>query len=289
MGKIVEEMRFSLIEALSFSEVCIDYADEDLPEDTIVRLKNKIAAIADRLDYTVKASLAREGLFQGFKVSIIGKPNVGKSSLLNKILNFDRAIVSPIAGTTRDTIEEQIKIGGYSIRIVDTAGIRHTEDEIEKIGIDYSIKAFNDSEIVLALFDSSVQFCNEDERILNLINSDKNKKIIVVLTKTDLPLLVDETKFADFRIIRCSKNEDPSSIYNELEKLLDDSYDFEGDLLINKRQIDAAKNGHEEVLSSLKFLDTLELEFFSYHIKEAIICISSITRPYDKTEEIDNI
>lgn len=289
LGKLVEEMRFSLIEALSFSEVCIDYADEDLPEDTIDRLKNKIILIAEKLDYTVKASLAREGLFQGFKVSIIGKPNVGKSSLLNKILNFDRAIVSPIAGTTRDTIEEQIKIGGYSIRIVDTAGIRNTDDEIEKIGIDYSIKAFNDSEIVLALFDSSVLFTKEDQRILDLIGSDSNKKIIVVFTKSDLPTLIDEGKFVGFDAIEYNKNEDPIRIYNELEKILDISYDFEGDLLINKRQIDAAKNGYEEVISSLKFLDSLELEFFSYHIKEAIMHISSITTPYDNEEMLDSM
>lgn len=289
LGKLVEEMRFSLIEALSFSEVCIDYADEDLPEDTIDRLKNKIILIAEKLDYTVKASLAREGLFQGFKVSIIGKPNVGKSSLLNKILNFDRAIVSPIAGTTRDTIEEQIKIGGYSIRIVDTAGIRNTDDEIEKIGIDYSIKAFNDSEIVLALFDSSTLFTKEDQRILDLIGSDSNKKIIVVFTKSDLPTLIDEGKFVGFDAIEYNKNEDPIRIYNELEKILDISYDFEGDLLINKRQIDAAKNGYEEVISSLKFLDSLELEFFSYHIKEAIMHISSITTPYDNEEMLDSM
>ena len=289
LGKLVEEMRFSLIEALSFSEVCIDYADEDLPEDTIDRLKNKIILIAEKLDYTVKASLAREGLFQGFKVSIIGKPNVGKSSLLNKILNFDRAIVSPIAGTTRDTIEEQIKIGGYSIRIVDTAGIRNTDDEIEKIGIDYSIKAFNDSEIVLALFDSSALFTKEDQRILDLIGSDSNKKIIVVFTKSDLPTLIDEGKFVGFDALEYNKNEDPIRIYNELEKILDISYDFEGDLLINKRQIDAAKNGYEEVISSLKFLDSLELEFFSYHIKEAIMHISSITTPYDNEEMLDSM
>jgi len=122
-----------------------------------------------------------------------------------------------------------------------------------------------------------------------LISSDKNKKIIVVLTKTDLQPLADETKFADFDVIKYNKNEDPSSIYSELEKILDDSYDFEGDLLINKRQIDAAKSGYEEVLSSLIFLDTLELEFFSYHIKEAIVHISSITRPYDNEEMLDSM
>ena len=128
---------------------------------------------------------------------------------------------------------------------------------------------------------------NQSKRVEIL--SDKNKKIIVVLTKTDLQPLADETKFADFDVIKYNKNEDPSSVYSELEKILDDSYDFEGDLLINKRQIDAAKSGYEEVLSSLIFLDTLELEFFSYHIKEAIVHISSITRPYDNEEMLDSM
>ncbi len=289
LGKMVEEMRASLIEALSFSEVCIDYADEDLPQDTIDRLKEKITRIADKLDYTVRASTAREGLFQGFKVSIIGKPNVGKSSLLNKILNFERAIVSSIAGTTRDTIEEQIKIGGFSIRLVDTAGIRHTEDEIEKIGIEYSIKAFNDSEIVLALFDSSRELCDEDSRILELIKSDLSKKIIVVFTKSDLPPLIDKSVFGEFSVIEYSKNEDPIKIYKELESILGNSYDFEGDILINKRQIDAAKNAYMDVIASIPFLDSLELEFFSYHIKEAIGFISSITSPYDNEEMLDSM
>jgi tRNA modification GTPase len=289
LGKMVEDMRASLIEALSFSEVCIDYADEDLPQDTIDRLKEKITRIADSLDCSVRSSTAREGLFLGFKVSIIGKPNVGKSSLLNKILNFERAIVSPVAGTTRDTIEEQIKIGGFSIRLVDTAGIRHTEDEIEKIGIEYSIKAFSESEIVLALFDSSHELANEDMRIVELIKSDKNKKIIVVFTKSDLPKLINKNIFKEFNTIEYSKNEDPVKIYMELESILNDSYDFEGDILINKRQIDAAKSAYIDILASLPFLETMELEFFSYHVKEAIGFISSITTPYDNEEMLDSM
>jgi tRNA modification GTPase len=289
LKKMVEEMRVSLIEALSFSEVCIDYADEDLPADTIDRLRGKISKIADNLNYTLKASVAREGLFQGFKVSIIGKPNVGKSSLLNKILNFERAIVSPIAGTTRDTIEEQLKIGGFVVRLVDTAGIRDTQDEIEKIGIEYSIKAFNDSEIVLALFDSSRELDEEDREIIRLINSDESKKIIVVFTKSDLENVIDKTVFSNFNTIEYNKNEQPIEIYRALEAILDSSYDFEGDILINKRQIDAARNAYNEVISSLEFLETLELEFFSYHIKEAIIHISSITKPYDNEEMLDSM
>jgi tRNA modification GTPase len=289
LGVMVDEMRSSLIDALSFSEVCIDYADEDLPIDTIDKLKSKITKIADTLEYTVKASVAREGLFQGFKVSIIGKPNVGKSSLLNKILNFERAIVSHIAGTTRDTIEEQIKIGGFAIRLVDTAGIRKTEDEIERIGIEYSIKAFNDAEIVLALFDSSRELDEEDEEIIRLINSDKNKKIIIVLTKSDLGIHIDRAVLENFHTIQYSKNENPVTIYKALERILEESYDYEGDILINKRQIDSAIGAFNEVSSALLFLETLELEFFSYHIKEAIIHISSIRKPYDNEEMLDSM
>lgn len=289
LANMINDMRASLIEALAFSEVCIDYADEDLPLDTLDRLNSKITKIADTLECTVKTSIAREGLFNGFKVSIIGKPNVGKSSLLNKILNFERAIVSHIAGTTRDTIEEQIKIGGFSIRLVDTAGIRKTQDEIERIGIEYSIKAFNDSDVVLALFDSSSCFDEEDEEILRLINSENNKKIIVVLTKTDLGTHIDESIFSNFHIVCYSKEELPTKIYKELESILSDSYDFEGDILINQRQIEAAKNAHTNVIESLNFLYNQELELFSYHIQEAIKNISSITQPFDNEEMLDSM
>lgn len=289
LAKMINDMRTALIEALAFSEVCIDYADEDLPLDTLDKLNAKITKIADILEYTVKASIAREGLFSGFKVSIIGKPNVGKSSLLNKILNFERAIVSHIAGTTRDTIEEQIKIGGFSIRLVDTAGIRKTDDEIERIGIEYSVKAFNDSEVVLALFDSSRIFDEEDDEILKLISSSSNKKIIIVLTKTDLGVCIDKSVFSNFHVIEYNKDELPTKIYKELEDILNESYDFEGDILINQRQIEAAKQAHIEVKESIRFLESQELEFFSYHIKEGIKNISSITQPFDNEEMLDSM
>ncbi len=289
LAKMVNDMRASLIEALAFSEVCIDYADEDLPLDTLDKLNTKITKIADTLEYTVKTSVAREGLFNGFKVSIIGKPNVGKSSLLNKILNFERAIVSHIAGTTRDTIEEQIKIGGFSIRLVDTAGIRKTQDEIERIGIEYSVKAFNDSDVVLALFDSSSSFDEEDNEILGLIGSNSNKKIIIVLTKTDLGVFVDKAIFSNFHVIEYNKEELPTKIYKELENILSESYDFEGDILINKRQIESAKQAYAEVKKSIEFLKSQELELFSYHIKEAVKNISSITQPFDNEETLDSM
>ena len=133
LKKYIENIRDEIIHILAYSEVSIDYAEEDLPEDLVSQIKEKLRELTRSLESTLLASKAREGLMQGFRVAIVGKPNVGKSSLLNALLNYNRAIVSKIAGTTRDTIEEQVKIGTHLIRIVDTAGIREANDEIEKI------------------------------------------------------------------------------------------------------------------------------------------------------------
>ena len=155
LSTFVEDIRKDLLFMLAYTEVSIDYAEEDLPTDIFDQIQKKLDSITLKLVNTLDASKRREGLIEGFKVAIIGKPNVGKSSLLNKLLNFDRAIISDIAGTTRDTIEESVKIGTHIIKIVDTAGIRDASDEIEKIGIEKSLAAVEESDIVIALFDNS--------------------------------------------------------------------------------------------------------------------------------------
>ncbi len=134
-------MRDRLLKAISYAEVMIDYAEEDIPKDIIDNLLEQLNLIELKLEEIVESSNRRKGLIQGFRVAIIGKPNVGKSSLLNSLLNYDRAIVSNIAGTTRDTIEEEVRIGSHIIRLIDTAGIREAIDEIEKIGVNRSISS----------------------------------------------------------------------------------------------------------------------------------------------------
>ena len=129
----VEESREALLRSLAYSEVMIDYAEEDIPDDIMQSIVAQLDALTQKIEQIVDASHRRRGLIEGFKVAIVGKPNVGKSSLLNALLSYDRAIVSDIAGTTRDTIEEQVRIGSHMIRLVDTAGIRDSEDTIEKI------------------------------------------------------------------------------------------------------------------------------------------------------------
>jgi len=199
LREYVEEVRDQLLHALAYSEVTIDYAEEDLPQDLVEQIQARLSDISVNLKRTLQASESRQGLMQGFKVSLLGKPNVGKSSLLNSLLNYNRAIVSEIAGTTRDTIEEQVKIGSHIIRIVDTAGIREAGDEIERIGIERSIEAVEESDIVIAIFDGSRTLDAEDRKIIELMNAHKDdREFICVVNKQDLEQKLDRSAIDEF-------------------------------------------------------------------------------------------
>jgi len=176
LREYVEVIRDSLLEILAYSEVVIDYAEEDLPSDVVDQIFHKLEKIKKELSRTLESSRRRSGLMQGYRVAIIGKPNVGKSSLLNALLDYERAIVSEIAGTTRDTIEEQVRIGTHLLRLVDTAGIRNAHDEIERIGIERSIAAIENADVVIALFDSSRKMDEEDCVIVDLMERYRKEK-----------------------------------------------------------------------------------------------------------------
>jgi len=149
LGRFVDATRESLLRVLAHSEVMIDYAEE-VPEETMNGLEFQMQRLSRSLEKIVQSSHRRRGLIEGFRVAIIGKPNVGKSSLLNAFLDYDRAIVSEIAGTTRDTIEESVRIGSHRIRLVDTAGIRNANDSIEQIGVERSLRSVEEADIVIA-------------------------------------------------------------------------------------------------------------------------------------------
>jgi tRNA modification GTPase len=285
LTNFVNEIREDLLFMLAYTEVSIDYAEDDLPADIFEQIKNKMEKIIVKLSNTLDASRRREGMIEGFKVAIIGKPNVGKSSLLNKLLNYDRAIISDIAGTTRDTIEESVKIGTHIIKIVDTAGIRDASDVIEKIGIEKSIQAINEADIVIALFDNSKICDDEDEKIIELINENSNKQILKVLNKSDLQNLFDKTKIDDF--IELSTKEDINPLIKKIEVILDSNTHSDEMTLISKRQIIAVENTLYNINLSKNPLDSGELEFFAHYITEALEQISSITRPYENDQMLD--
>ena len=285
LTNFVNEIREDLLFMLAYTEVSIDYAEDDLPTDIFEQIKNKMEKIIVKLSNTLDASRRREGMIEGFKVAIIGKPNVGKSSLLNKLLNYDRAIISDIAGTTRDTIEESVKIGTHIIKIVDTAGIRDASDVIEKIGIEKSIQAINEADIVIALFDNSKNCDEEDEKIIELIKENSNKQILKVLNKSDLQNLFDKTKIDDF--IELSTKEDINPLIKKIEVILDSNTHSDEMTLISKRQIIAVENTLYNINLSKNPLDSGELEFFAHYITEALEQISSITRPYENDQMLD--
>mgnify|MGYP000844065230 FL=1 len=285
LTNFVNEIREDLLFMLAYTEVSIDYAEDDLPSDIFAQIKNKMEKIIVKLSNTLDASRRREGMIEGFKVAIIGKPNVGKSSLLNKLLNYDRAIISDIAGTTRDTIEESVRIGTHIIKIVDTAGIRDASDVIEKIGIEKSIQAISEADIVIALFDNGKVCDVEDYKIIQLIDENSNKEILKVLNKSDLQNHFDKTKIDDF--IELSTKEDINPLIKKIEMILDSNTHSDEMTLISKRQILSVENTLYSINLSKNPLETGELEFFAHYITDALEQISSITRPYENDQMLD--
>ncbi len=286
LSQFVEDIRKDLLFMLAYTEVNIDYAEEDLPADIFEQINQKLTAIEEKLQNTLESSKRREGLIDGFKVAIIGKPNVGKSSLLNKLLNFNRAIVSDIAGTTRDTIEESVKIGSHIIKIVDTAGIRSAHDEIEKIGIEKSIQAVDEADIVVALFDGSREFDDEDKQILNILENNNEKEQIIIVNKSDLENKLDLKQLTKDNI-QLNTKDNINPLIKTIEDILNQNSSSDDITLVSKQQVNEVENSLSHIKQSNQPLQTGELEFFAHHINEALQNISNITRPYEHGQMLD--
>lgn len=179
----INEIKDILLDLMSDIEASIDYPEYDIEETTNKKIKEVLEDVNEKLKKLESSFSIGKILKDGIKTSIIGKPNVGKSSLLNLILGEERAIVSNIEGTTRDTIEEYVNIKGIPLKLIDTAGIRKTNDEIEKIGVKKSKDIINNADLIIAVFDDSRAFDDEDKEIVKLI---EGKKAIIVINKVDL-------------------------------------------------------------------------------------------------------
>ena len=199
-----QELRQNILELVAHIEALIDFPEDEIDDifehEIISQIDLLLEKISQLLDNQAKGKILREGL----ETVIVGKPNVGKSSLLNFLTESDRAIVTEIPGTTRDTIEEFINVEGVPVKIIDTAGIRNSENLVEKIGIDKTKNLIDKAQLVLALFDSSKDLSQEDFEIFDLI---KNKNTIILLTKNDLPQKISDAEiknFSDKKIISIS-------------------------------------------------------------------------------------
>jgi len=238
----IEKIRQSLLEALSRLEYSINFTEdgEDLSPDEIIAYMDEAKNRIDKLLNTSnKGKIIREGI----NTTILGKPNVGKSSLLNALLKENRAIVTDIPGTTRDLISEYINLGSFTLKINDTAGIRDTDDVVEKIGVDKSIEISKASDLIIALFDTSRKFDKEDQKILDLI---EGKNSIIILNKTDLDQQFDRTIFdgVDLPIIETSMTENIG--VDKLEETITEIFDTSE---INRESILITNTRHERLLN----------------------------------------
>lgn len=236
----IGKIRKDLLEALSRLEYSINFTEdgEDLPPDEIISyMEEADKKIKKLLSTSNKGKIIKDGI----NTTIIGKPNVGKSSLLNALLKENRAIVTDIPGTTRDSISEYISLGSFTLKINDTAGIRDTDDLVEKIGVDKSIELSKSSDLIIAIFDRSREFDSEDEKILELI---KGKNAIVILNKTDLAnkFYMEEL---DLPIIETSMKENIG--IEELEEKIQDIFDTK---VINRESLIITNTRHERLLKS---------------------------------------
>ena len=189
LSRLIRHLRKDILDVLAQVEVNIDYPEYDAVEEmTTKMLKEKAVDIQQRIQALLKTAKQGKVLREGLATAIIGRPNVGKSSLLNSLLHEDKAIVTDVAGTTRDVIEEYVNVNGVPLKLIDTAGIRDTNDTVEKIGVERSKKALDAADLILLLIDNSAPLTDEDR---DLLNATKGKQRIVILNKTDLPMKVD--------------------------------------------------------------------------------------------------
>ena len=288
LGRFVERTREDLLRALAHSEVMIDYAEE-VPQDVTTGLLGQLENLSHTLEKIVESSHRRRGLIEGFRVAIVGKPNVGKSSLLNALLDYDRAIVSDIAGTTRDTIEESVRIASHVIRLIDTAGIRRSEDAIEQIGVERSLHSIEEADVVVALFDGSCPFDAEDQRIVTLLETLQDKAVIAAINKSDLPQHFDRDTLMPFHPITISALNGFERLIDTLREHLDALGEGDEILLTTARQIEAVTATRRAIEAAREPLKMGELELFSFHLHEALRLISGITHPYENDEMLDRM
>ena len=294
LSEVLNKLKDELVSMQALIVANIDFPDEDIEDaaynDLIERSNRILEKMDDLLDNSKNSRLLRDGI----NTVILGKPNVGKSSLLNGLLKYDRAIVTDIAGTTRDIIEDYINLDGVLLKVTDTAGIRETDDEVEKIGVNIAREKLKEADLVIAIFDISREFDKDDEEILNLI---KDKKHITILNKDDLEQKISDEEIKEYfkdDYLRLSVMENES--VKKIENLIIDLF-FDGELQIssdsvlsNLRHINALKEAKKsllEVNESLKqkvFLDLIEVD-----LENVIGHISEITGTITTEDILDRV
>ncbi len=263
LKKRVEKMQDALTYVLAQIDANIDFPEEDLEETAIGAVKAALVSSADELDGLLSTYRTGRTLKNGVKVAIVGKPNTGKSSLLNRLLDYEKAIVSPVAGTTRDVVEGTMTINGVRFWFSDTAGIRETENEVESVGIARAKRALVESDLVLFVLDASKPLDDADRVIFEEI---KERKHLVIYNKSDLSGLVKLSGMDLFVSALTGKNVErlKELIY---ERALGDGIDLNGDFLTEERHYNALRQAREKLVAAKDGIGVVPLDLIAVDIR----------------------
>lgn len=279
----VKEMRSEIIYEIAFIESALDDPEHISLDGYEERLFNKTNDLINKISKLIVSADSGKLIKEGISTVIVGKPNAGKSSLLNRLVGEERAIVTDIAGTTRDVLQESIKLHGIGLNIIDTAGIRNTQDVVEKIGVERAKEYAEKADLILYVVDASVPLDESDEDIITVI---QNKKVIILLNKSDLDIVVSEEELkdkfnSDIKLIRTSTKENIG--LDEFEEVVKDMF-FHGEIKSNNEVIITNMRHKEALMDAEKSLqmvmrsleDHMPEDFYSIDLMSAYSSLGTI-------------
>ncbi|MDO5002638.1 MAG: tRNA uridine-5-carboxymethylaminomethyl(34) synthesis GTPase MnmE [bacterium] len=289
---LVDNFRDKIKQLISSIEVNIDYPEYyDIEVVTLEKIKEETASMKQELETIINESENSKIIKNGIDTLIIGRPNVGKSSILNKFLDEEKAIVTDIAGTTRDIVEGQVMLDNIVLNIIDTAGIRQTEDKVEKIGVEKSLSLIDKADLIIVVLNSNEKLTLEDQELLE---KTKNKNTIVVLNKNDLERNIELDKLEDYTLVSTNTNDlegidtlkDKIKEMFNLEQISTKDYNY----LTNVRQISLAKNAYQKLIdveTGLK--ENLPVDMIEIDLRDCFDILGQITGKTYSDEIIDNL
>ncbi|MCT7785558.1 tRNA uridine-5-carboxymethylaminomethyl(34) synthesis GTPase MnmE [Lactobacillus iners] len=278
----IRKLRQELLNTMAHEEVNIDYPEYDMDDITSKEMYDKAQQVIKEIDKLLATAQEGKVVRSGLATAIVGRPNVGKSSLLNYLSKEEKAIVTNIAGTTRDTLEEYVSLKGILLKLIDTAGIRQTDDIVEKIGVERSKRAITESDLVLLLINSSEELTEEDQKLLELT---QDKKRIVILNKADQVAKItkkDIQKITDSPIVTISvlKKQNMIGLEEAIKSLfLQGITDSKSEVMVtNQRQNDLLRKAKQSLIEAIEAInDNMPLDLVQIDLKEAWDSLGEIT------------
>lgn len=296
LSHLIDSLRKDILDVLAQVEVNIDYPEyDDVEEMTTKLLKEKAIEIKQRIEQLLKTASQGKIMREGLATALVGRPNVGKSSLLNHLLHEDKAIVTDVAGTTRDVIEEYVNVSGVPLKLIDTAGIRETDDKVEKIGVERSKKAIEQSDLVLLVLNAAESLTKEDLELIRLTN---DKKRIIILNKTDLEEKLDRKELAKISVnapvyaTSILKNEGVEALEEAISKLFFNGIENSQStvMVTNARHIallEKAQNSLDSVLEGIS--SGMPVDLVQIDMTEAWNLLGEITGESYEDELLDQL